>query len=56
MIVAERNRLEHALPAVCGGITQHIHWLERQLQDVDRDLDTTLNKHCHHDPSATLSR
>src|SRR6266478_7051460 len=39
MIVAERNRLEHALPAVRGGITQHIHWLERQLQDVDRDLE-----------------
>ena len=42
MIVAERNRLEHALPAVRRGITQHIHWLERQLQDVDRDLDTTI--------------
>lgn len=42
MIVAERNRLEHALPTVRRGITQHIHWLERQLQDVDRDLDTTI--------------
>ena len=31
MIVAERNRLAHALPAVRRGITQHIHWLERQL-------------------------
>lgn len=42
MIVAERNRLEHALPTVRRGITQHIHWLERQLQDVDRELDTTI--------------
>jgi len=42
MIVAERNRLEHALPAVRRGITQHIHWLERQLQDVDRELDTSI--------------
>ena len=39
MLVAERNRLEHALPAVRRGITQHIRWLERQLQEVDRDLD-----------------
>ena len=42
MIVAERNRLEHALPAVRRGITQHIHWLERQLHDVDRDLDDAI--------------
>jgi transposase len=41
MIVAERNRLEHAL-AVRRGISQHIHWLERQLHDVDRDLDDAI--------------
>ncbi len=42
MLIAERNRLEHALPAVRRGITQHIRWLEHQLQDVDRDLDDTI--------------
>jgi transposase len=42
MLVAERNRLEHALPAVRRGITQHIRWLERQLQEVDRDLDDSI--------------
>jgi transposase len=42
MVIAERNRLEHAVPAVRRGITQHIRWLERQLDDVDRDLDTTI--------------
>jgi len=42
MLIAERNRLEHAGPAVRRGITQHIRWLERQLHDVDRDLDDTI--------------
>jgi transposase len=42
MIGAERNRLEHALPAVRRGISQHIHWLARQLQDTDRDLDDAI--------------
>jgi len=42
MLIAERNRLEHALPAVRRGITQHIRWLERQLHDVDRDLDDSI--------------
>lgn len=42
MLIAERNRLEHALPAVRRGITQHIRWLERQLHDVDRDLDDRI--------------
>jgi len=42
LLIAERNRLEHALPAVRRGITQHIRWLERQLQDVDRDLDDNI--------------
>jgi transposase len=42
MLIAERNRLEHARPPVRRGITQHIRWLERQLQDVDRDLDNSI--------------
>src|SRR5438093_12212681 len=42
MLIAERNRLEHAVPAVRRGIVQHIRWLERQLRDVDDDLDRTI--------------
>ena len=42
MLVAERNRLTHALPAVRRDITQHIRWLERRLRDVDHDLDQTI--------------
>jgi transposase len=42
MVGAERNRLEHAVPAIRGGIVQHIRWLERQLHDVDDDLDRTI--------------
>jgi transposase len=42
MVGAERNRLEHAVPAVRRGIIQHIRWLERQLHDVDDDLDRTI--------------
>jgi transposase len=42
MVSAERNRLEHAVPVVRRGIVQHIRWLERQLHDVDDDLDRTI--------------
>ena len=42
MVGAERNRLEHAVPAVRRGIVQHIRWLERRLADVDDDLDRTI--------------
>jgi len=42
MVGAERNRLEHAVPAVRRGIVQHIRWLERQLRDVDDDVDRTI--------------
>lgn len=39
MITAEKNRLGFALPAVEKGIKKHVRWLERQLDDVDSDLD-----------------
>ena len=44
MLGAERNRLEHALPAVRRGICTHIRWLERRLSTVDRDLDDTIQQ------------
>lgn len=46
MLTAERNRLAHAVPAVARDLRQHIHWLERRLRDLDRDLDDQI----HHSP------
>jgi transposase len=42
MLLAERQRLEHAVPSIRRSLTQHIRWLERQLTDVDHDLDNTI--------------
>jgi transposase len=42
MIAAEKNRLGFAVPAVQRGIKKHIRWLERQLADVDSDLDERI--------------
>jgi len=44
MITAEKNRLGFALPAVKKSIEKHIRWLERQLSDVDSDLDSRIRK------------
>lgn len=38
MLVAEKNRWEHASDAVRKGIDEHIGWLERQLEKVNDDL------------------
>lgn len=37
MLVAERNRLELARPAVRSSLRRHVQWLEARLRDVDRD-------------------
>ena len=42
MLTAERHRLRQARPAVRKAIEKHVHWLERQLRDCDRDLDHTI--------------
>ncbi|MHB1194940.1 MAG: IS110 family RNA-guided transposase [Longimicrobiales bacterium] len=42
MITAEKNRLGFALKPVQKGIEKHIRWLERQLQDVDHDLESMI--------------
>jgi transposase len=44
MLTAEKNRLGFALPPVQKGIRKHIRWLERQLEDVDQDLDTRIRQ------------
>jgi transposase len=42
MLTAEKNRLGFALAPVQKGIKKHIRWLERQLSDVDSDLDELI--------------
>ncbi len=44
MLTAERNRLGVARPPVRRGITQHIRWLERQLDDVDAELGRLIEQ------------
>ena len=44
MITAEKNRLGFALKPLHKGIEKHIHWLERQLADVDHDLDERIRR------------
>jgi transposase len=46
MIVAEKSRLGRALPSVRSRIRSHIAWLEQELKDLDRDLQSKL----HHSP------
>ncbi len=44
MLTAEKNRLGFATAAaVRRDITQHIHWLERRLRDVDGDLEQAIH-------------
>jgi len=44
MLVAEKNRLGKALPSVKPRIQTHIRWLEQELEDMDRDLQTMLQQ------------
>jgi transposase len=44
MITAEKNRLGFALKPLHKSIEKHIRWLERQLSDVDRDLDERIRR------------
>ena len=44
MLVAEKNRLRRASHSVRPGIQSHIMWLEQELNDLDKDLRTTLRR------------
>ena len=44
MIVSKKNRLGTAATAVCPRIEAHIEWLQRELDDLDRDLRQTLRQ------------
>ena len=42
MLTAEKNRLGQARSPIRRSLREHIRWLERQLDRVDRELDTTI--------------
>lgn len=42
MLVAERNRLRLAPSGIHSHIQEHIHWLERSLAELDRNLTATI--------------
>jgi transposase len=42
MLTAEKNRLGFALKPLHRGIRQHIQWLERQLDDVTKELTALI--------------
>jgi transposase len=44
MVAAEKNRLARALPSVRPRIRSHISWLEQELKDLDRDLQSRLRQ------------
>src|SRR5438876_5589024 len=44
MLVAEKNRLGFAPRPLHKGIQQHIRWLERQLDDVTKDLSEQIEQ------------
>ena len=44
MRAGEKNRLHRANPAVAKNINKHIAWLDREIAQLDDDLDGTLRK------------
>ena len=44
MLTQEKNRLGFALKPVQKGIRKHVAWLERQLAEVNEDLDERIRK------------
>jgi transposase len=42
MLTAERNRLQSADSTVCRRLNVHIRWLERELSDIDNNLDEAI--------------
>jgi transposase len=44
MITAEKNRLRKASKEVARGIQEHIEWLKRQLDEVDREISRRIQR------------
>ena len=42
MLTAEKNRLGTANPVVHNDLQAHIHWLEKRIKDLDKDLDQAV--------------
>ncbi len=47
MLVAEKNRLHSALKPLRKPIKTHIAWLQRQLKQIDSDLDSAIRASAH---------
>lgn len=47
MLIAEKNRLSCAVKSVRKHIKTHITWLQRQLKQIDRDLDGAIRASEH---------
>lgn len=47
MLIAEKNRLSCAVKSVRKDIKSHISWLQRQLKQLDRDLDGAIRSSEH---------
>ena len=47
MLIAEKNRLHSALKALRKPIKTHITWLQRQLEQIDSDLDSAIRASKH---------
>jgi len=47
MLVAEKNRLHSALKSLRQPIKTHIAWLQRQLKQIDSDLDSAIRASAH---------
>lgn len=44
MIMAEKNRLGKAAHPVVKGIKAHIRWLEKQLDEIDKDIEAMIRR------------
>lgn len=44
MLVAEKNRVGQSHRAVRPGLIEHVHWLENQLAEIDKELRDQLQK------------
>lgn len=48
MLAAERSRVARSRPAaVRKSLQEHIHWLEEQLRQIDRDLEKEIRSNSH---------
>ncbi len=43
MITAEKNRLQGKTNSVRSGITEHIEWLQKRLQDIESQINETIS-------------